>query len=67
MAPPKYLTTDWKAAEASVKRLQELKPMLAIPSHGKPMKGNELSQHLALLTQHFKEIAKPEEGHFVDK
>lgn len=65
--PPKYLTTDWKAAEASVKRLQQIKPMLAIPSHGKPMKGNELSQHLELLTHHFKEIAKPEEGRFVDK
>jgi glyoxylase-like metal-dependent hydrolase (beta-lactamase superfamily II) len=65
--PPKYLTTDWNAAEASMKRLQELKPLLAIPSHGKPMKGEELAQHLELLTQHFKEIAKPEEGRFVYK
>ena len=57
--PPKYLTTDWKAAEASVNRLKELNPLLAIPSHGKPMKEEELSRHLELLTQHFKEIAKP--------
>lgn len=57
--PPKYLTTDWKSAEDSVKRLQELNPLLAIPSHGKPMKGNELSAHLEMLTQHFKEIAMP--------
>lgn len=65
--PPKYLTTDWKAAEDSVKRLQELKPLFAIPSHGKPMKGEELARHLELLTQHFKEIAKPKEGRFVNK
>ena len=65
--PPKYLTTDWVAAENSVKLLQELKPWLAIPSHGKPMKGEELTNHLELLTQHFNEIAKPDEGRFVDK
>ncbi len=65
--PPKYLTTDWKAAEVSVERLKELKPSLAIPSHGNPMKDEELSNHLEILTQHFKEIAKPKEGRFVDR
>ena len=35
--PPKYLTLDWKAAEDSVTLLRNLKPSLAIPSHGKPM------------------------------
>ena len=65
--PPKYLTTNWQDAEASVKRLQELNPSIAIPSHGKSMQGEELTKHLKMLTQHFKEIAKPKEGRFVDK
>jgi glyoxylase-like metal-dependent hydrolase (beta-lactamase superfamily II) len=64
--PPKYLTTDWEAAEESVKRLRDLHPYLAIPSHGKPMQGEELAKHLALLVRHFKEIAKPEKGRFVE-
>jgi glyoxylase-like metal-dependent hydrolase (beta-lactamase superfamily II) len=65
--PPKYLTTDWRAAEDSVKHLYNLKPLLAIPSHGKPMKGVELEKHLEILTQDFKEIAKPQEGRYVDR
>jgi glyoxylase-like metal-dependent hydrolase (beta-lactamase superfamily II) len=63
--PPKYLTTDWIAAEKSVKRLLDLKPLLAIPSHGQPMKGEELTQHLEMLVNNFDEIAKPEHGRFV--
>jgi len=64
--PPKYLTTDWVAAENSIKRLQDLKPSLAIPSHGQPMKNEDLNRHLELLVNHFDEIAKPEEGRFVE-
>lgn len=64
--PPKYLTTDWTATEKSVKRLSELKPRLAIPSHGQPMEGEELIKHLELLNNHFEEIAKPEQGKFVN-
>lgn len=63
--PPKYLTTDWKKAEESVKLLWELKPNLAIPSHGKPMEGSELREHLKYLIDNFYEIAKPEQGKFV--
>ena len=58
--PPKYLTEDWKAAEDSVRRLMELKPSLAITSHGEPMKGDELTIHLEMLVNDFDEIAKPE-------
>lgn len=65
--PPAYLTTDWQAAEASVKRLRDLKPELVIPSHGQPMKGEELTRHLDMLVQHFDEIAVPEQGRFVEK
>jgi glyoxylase-like metal-dependent hydrolase (beta-lactamase superfamily II) len=63
--PPKYLTTDWISAEKSVKRLSDLKPSLAIPSHGQPMKGEELTCHLEMLVNNFDKIAKPEQGRFV--
>lgn len=63
--PPKYLTTNWKEAENSVKLLYNLKPNLAIPSHGKPMEGKELIEHLEFLTENFDEIAKPEQGKFI--
>lgn len=65
--PPPYLTTDWKAAEESVKRIRDLKPSLAILSHGQPMKGKELTRHLEMLAHHFEDIAVPEQGRFVDK
>ena len=56
--PPKYLTTDWVAAEQSVKHLRDLHPALAIPSHGEPMGGAEFSQNLDLLIENFDSIAK---------
>lgn len=65
--PPKYLTVDWQAAEDSVKRLRDLNPSLVIPSHGQPMQGEELSRHLDMLVNHFDEIAKPEQGRFVER
>lgn len=65
--PPKYLTTDWAEAEKSIRRLEELKPALVIPSHGQPMASEELKRHLEYLTQHFQEIAIPEQGRFVDQ
>lgn len=65
--PPKYLTTDWKTAENSVRVLRNLKPFLAISSHGEPMKGKELTEHLDMLVDNFDEIAVPDEGVFVTK
>ena len=64
--PPKYLTTDWKAAENSVRHLKNLRPSLVITSHGEPMKGNKLTKHLEMLVENFNEIAKPEQGRFVE-
>ncbi len=63
--PPAYLTTDWKAAENSIKRLRDLRPSLVIPSHGQPMKDEELTNHLDMLTSHFSEIAIPKQGRYV--
>lgn len=65
--PPKYFTIDWKAAEASVKQLRDLNPLLLLPGHGKPMKGEELVKELDFLATHFKEMAKPEKGRFVEE
>jgi glyoxylase-like metal-dependent hydrolase (beta-lactamase superfamily II) len=65
--PPKYLTTDWETAKKSVKLIEDLKPSLAILSHGLPMKGNELTRHLEMLVNNFDNIALPEQGRFVDR
>lgn len=64
--PPAYLTTDWESAEKSVQVLRDLSPHLVVPSHGQPMKGEQLAQHLNYLVHHFDEIAVPEQGVYVD-
>jgi glyoxylase-like metal-dependent hydrolase (beta-lactamase superfamily II) len=65
--PPAYLTTDWEAAKKSIKVLRDLKPSLAIASHGQPLKGEELTEHLEFLVKEFDKIAKPEQGKFIHK
>lgn len=64
--PPAYLTTDWEAARKSVELIGELQPNLAIPSHGMPMKGEELRRHLEYLVQNFNEISVPHKGRLVE-
>ncbi|MBD0381330.1 MBL fold metallo-hydrolase [Paenibacillus sedimenti] len=63
--PPKYFTTDWRAAKESVRKLQALRPLIAVTGHGTPMSGEELSLSLSDLAENFEEIAVPEEGRFV--
>ncbi|UWG96918.1 MBL fold metallo-hydrolase [Dehalobacter sp. DCM] len=58
--PPAYFTSDWETAEKSVAKLRALEPELAIPSHGLPLKGKELTAHLDRLVRHFKTIAVPD-------
>jgi len=65
--PPAYLTTDWKAAEESIKKLRDIKPALVIPSHGQPIKDDELTQQLEMLVENFDEIAVPQQGRFVNR
>lgn len=65
--PPKYLTTNWDLAKKSVEKIVELKPEVGIPGHGKPLKGEELRKYLDDLLENFDEIAKPNQGKFVDK
>lgn len=57
--PPSYLTSDWEKAFQSVKKIQTLDPNLILPSHGKPIEGEELKSHLNLLINHFNEQAVP--------
>lgn len=64
--PPRYLTTDWKAAKESVIRLEALKPSVAITGHGLPMTGDLLSESLEKLVQEFERIAIPDYGKYVD-
>ncbi|CAH1221503.1 putative metallo-hydrolase YflN [Paenibacillus allorhizoplanae] len=64
--PPVYFTTDWHAAEQSVKKLEVLKPSVAITGHGVPMSGEELTSGLSQLAADFKRIAVPGHGRYVD-
>ena len=63
--PPVYLTTDWEAAYASVKRLAALEPQTVIPGHGTAMEGPELKEGLDHLVRNWKETAVPEHGKWV--
>jgi glyoxylase-like metal-dependent hydrolase (beta-lactamase superfamily II) len=63
--PPRYFTTDWRAARESVKKLEALKPLVAVTGHGLPLAGDRLSEDLANLAQNFDRIAVPKEGRFV--
>ncbi|MGN8646972.1 MBL fold metallo-hydrolase [Gracilibacillus sp. HCP3S3_G5_1] len=65
--PPRYLTTDWKAAKQSVKKLAELKPDVAVTGHGVPLSGEWLTNGLAKLANEFEQIAIPDYGKYVDK
>ncbi|OCT11441.1 MBL fold metallo-hydrolase [Paenibacillus pectinilyticus] len=64
--PPVYFTTDWHAAEQSVRKLESLKPSVAICGHGVPMSGEELANGLSQLATDFKIIAVPDHGRYVD-
>lgn len=65
--PPKYFTTDWIAAEASVKELASLNPEVAATGHGLPLHGEELRHGLTFLAENFKELAVPKHGRYVDE
>jgi glyoxylase-like metal-dependent hydrolase (beta-lactamase superfamily II) len=64
--PPKYYTTDWDAAFESVKTLEALKPQVAVTGHGLPMSGEDLSENLNYLVEHFNEIGRPDSGKYVN-
>jgi len=57
--PPMFLTPDWRGAQASVERLAQLEPELAVTGHGRPMRGEPLRKALHLLAQDFQQVAVP--------
>jgi glyoxylase-like metal-dependent hydrolase (beta-lactamase superfamily II) len=63
--PPKYFTTDWKAALESVKKLEAIKPAVAVTGHGLPLSGEELAESLHTLVVHFNDLGMPEEGRYL--
>ncbi|WP_238881610.1 MBL fold metallo-hydrolase [Clostridium sp. YIM B02551] len=62
--PPAYLTTNWEDAKHAIEAITNLKPNLAVFSHGNPLEGEELRSHLKYLKDNFEELAKPEHGRF---
>lgn len=64
--PPRYFTTDWSAALDSVKKLESLKPTVALTGHGLPMIGEELAGNLKKLKNEFEQIALPNRGKFLN-
>ena len=64
--PPRYFTTDWVAARASVEKLASVNPEIAITGHGQPMTSNELAEALDKLVNNFDEIAKPDSGKYIE-
>ncbi|TYS67941.1 MBL fold metallo-hydrolase [Sutcliffiella horikoshii] len=63
--PPRYFTTDWNQAWESVKKLEALKPRLAVTGHGTYMEGEKLAEGLSKLVQEFKAVAIPDYGKYV--
>lgn len=59
--PPAYFTSDWNAAETSVKMLAGLDPATVAPGHGKPLAGANVAESLRALARDFERIAVPEE------
>ena len=44
--PPRYFTPDWEKAFQSVKKLEALRPSVAVTGHGLPMAGELLTDSL---------------------
>jgi glyoxylase-like metal-dependent hydrolase (beta-lactamase superfamily II) len=64
--PPSYFTTDWDAARDSVRRLAALQPAQIAPGHGQPMAGPETRHKLSELAEKCDEVARPEQGRYIE-
>lgn len=62
--PPRYFTTDWKAARKSVAALAKLEPEVVATGHGKPLKGEQMRKMLHNLADNFEEMAVPLNGRY---
>ncbi len=59
--PPAYFTSDWTAAQASVRKLAALRPEVVAPGHGRPLAGPEVPAALAKLAADFQRVAVPDD------
>ncbi len=51
--PPAYFTSDWAAAQASVRRLAKLEARTVVPGHGRPLSGPGVPAALHKLADDF--------------
>jgi len=65
--PPKYFTCDWEAAETSVEKLAAMQPWIVATGHGKPMEGSEMQEALEELALHFRSMAIPIHGRYINE
>ncbi len=65
--PPRYFTCNWAAAELSVFKLAALSPDIAASGHGRVMRGEDLRGALKSLAAHFKTVALPADGRYVNE
>lgn len=65
--PPGYFTTDWNAAESSIRTLAALGPEAAITGHGPSMKGDDLKRGLEDLSRRFADVAISAYGRYPKK
>ncbi|HSP45862.1 MAG TPA: MBL fold metallo-hydrolase [Chthoniobacterales bacterium] len=65
--PPRYFTPDWDSARDSVSALAALEPELVVTGHGRAMRGEEMRLALHALARNFDEVARPEQGRYVDE
>ncbi|RYD57884.1 MAG: MBL fold metallo-hydrolase [Sphingobacteriales bacterium] len=64
--PPKYFTYDWEAAGSSVRNISDLRPAVIASGHGKPMSGRQMDTQLTNLSVHFRDLAVPNQGRYVN-
>ena len=57
--PPAYYTSDWDAAEQSVRELAALRAQTIAPGHGLPMSGPNVADALTELAKNFNTVARP--------
>jgi len=62
--PPRYFTSDWKAAWRSVASLAKLEPEIVASGHGHPLKGEQMRKMLHNLADNFEELAIPLNGRY---
>lgn len=65
--PPMYFTPDWDSARESVRALAALEPELVVTGHGRAMRGEEMRVALHALARNFDEVARPEQGRYVNE